>query len=121
MLDSTRWRRIEALLDEAAGLAPEAREALLETRCRTEDGVLDADLRDEVRRLLALDDEADGFFGGLHDATLGASGGALGDGALGAPALDDLVGREVGRYLVDERVGTGGMGAVYRAHRADRT
>ncbi|OZC01747.1 serine/threonine-protein kinase [Rubricoccus marinus] len=115
MLDSTRWRRIEALLDEASGAAPASREEILDAGCRDEKGVLDEALRDEVRRLLALDDEADGFFGGLRDATLGAGG----DGALDAPALDDLVGREVGCYRVEARVGTGGMGAVYRARRAD--
>ena len=105
------------MLDEAAGVAPEAREAFLDARCRDASGSLDATLRDEVHRLLCLDEEAGGFFGGLRDATIGAGG----DGALATPALDDLIGKEVGRYRVEARVGTGGMGAVYRARRADGT
>ena len=115
-MDPDRWRLIEELLDEASGAAPEAREALLHRRCRTAAGAPDPDLRDEVARLLALDDDAGEFFGDLRDATL------TGDGARGpiaAPALDDLIGQTVGRYRVESRVGTGGMGAVYRAHRAD--
>ena len=123
-MDPTRWRQIEALLDAASGVAPEALDAFLDARCRTEAGAPDPALREEVRRLLALDDEADGFFGGLRDATLGgdgAAGGIRADGALGSPALDDLVGGTVGRYRVEARVGTGGMGAVYRARRADGT
>lgn len=120
MLDPTLWRRIEAVLDEAAAVPADEREAFLDTACRAEDGSLDTGLRDEVRRLLALDDEAGGFFGELRDATIGSEGdGALSRTVFGTPALDDLIGREVGRYVVEARVGTGGMGAVYRARRAD--
>ncbi|MEM1054355.1 MAG: serine/threonine-protein kinase [Bacteroidota bacterium] len=122
MLDPTLWRRIESLLDEAADVPASERDAFLNTHCRDESGALDTALRDEVARLLALDDEAGGFFGDLRDATVGADGdGALASAVFGTPALDDLVGREVGRYIVEERVGTGGMGAVYRARRADGT
>ncbi len=118
MLDSARWRRIEDLLEAASGAAPEAREAVLEAGCRDDAGQVDESLRAEVARLLALDDEAGGFFGDLQDATLGAEA-SYDRSALDTPALDDLVGREVGLYRVEERVGTGGMGAVYRARRTD--
>lgn len=123
MLDPTRWRRIEAVLDEAAGVPPGQRDAFLDSACRADDGTLDADLRAEVARLLSLDDDADGFFGDLRDATptLGAAGDGASRSLFGAPALDDLVGREIGRYRVEARVGTGGMGAVYRARRSDGT
>ena len=31
-------------------------------------------------------------------------------------SADTMVGRRLGRYLVQERIGSGGMGVVFRAH-----
>ena len=38
-----------------------------------------------------------------------------GDSIKTPPVVDDLAGRRVGRFLVQDRIGAGGMGHVYRA------
>jgi serine/threonine-protein kinase len=38
-----------------------------------------------------------------------------GDKVKTPPVVNDLAGRRVGRFLVQDRIGAGGMGHVYRA------
>lgn len=93
--DARRARR-DALLEEALALDGAAREAFLDRSCDS------PSLRREIESLLnhpadhlgqVLDDGAEAMFGRRLSA-----------------------GDRVGRYIIDARVGAGGMGDVYRAH-----
>ena len=95
-MDAARWRLIEDLFERAAALPADGRERLLTGEARR-----DEPLATEVRALLAAHDSHHRF--------------------LDAPAPSELpAGMRLGPYAVDGVLGSGGMGTVYLAHRADR-
>jgi hypothetical protein len=94
-----RWSRVKALLESALALAPSDRAAFLDSSCADDPG-----LRREVESLLNEHDQPDDF--------------------LDTPNIDtpepesqpaDLTGASLGPYRIVGRIGTGGMGEVYRA------
>ena len=99
-----RWRRIESLFDEAAALPAGERAAFLSSACGE-----DLDLKGEVESLLAADEQAAEFL--QRPAVVSA--------AAPPSPLSSLVGRRVGHYEVEGRIGEGGMSTVYLAVRAD--
>jgi serine/threonine-protein kinase len=103
------WDRVKAVFQHAIDLPAAERPAFLDRAC---DG--DRALRDEVASLLAADEDAGALLQTSAFAPLGDGGG---DTAAGD--RDDLEGRRVGPYRIVQRIGTGGMGSVYRAVRAD--
>src|SRR2546425_1121865 len=94
-----RWREIQSIFDQVADCPPAERSAVLEN--------VDRGLRDEVEKLLASDGQGQAL---LHDAVAEAE--SL---LSGAPE------QRFGPYRVTGNIGHGGMGAVYRAVRDDRT
>src|SRR3546814_5486302 len=88
-----RWLRAKEILGALDELAPEQRAARIAAACGD-----DADLKAEVERLVALDDEADSYFAGLRDA--------LGQADVAQP-------EQVGAYRIIREIGSGGMGTVY--------
>jgi tetratricopeptide (TPR) repeat protein len=93
--DTARWHLTEAIFHDALLVAEPARTGLLTARCAG-----DTTLLAELRSLLAAcEAEQD------HRSRVGTE--------------NVLAGTAIGPYVIDGLIGRGGMGAVYRAHRAD--
>jgi tRNA A-37 threonylcarbamoyl transferase component Bud32/tetratricopeptide (TPR) repeat protein len=93
--DATRWQATEAIFHDALTLVEPERSALLNARCGG-----DTTLMAELRSLLVACEA---------EEVLRRS--------VGTEAVTP--GTPIGPYVVDCQIGQGGMGAVYRAHRAD--
>ena len=104
-----RWRRASDLLDALLDLPAPERRAYVDAH--TPYGSL---LRADVLRLLAREVSD---FDAIQDAHLDNAADLLASSARSAPSLPDTF----GPFRVVERVGVGGMGAVYRCERADGT
>ena len=104
------WDRVKALFQCAVELPPAQRAQYLDRDCAG-----DAVLRREVESLLASHEDTDAI---LQGSAFDLLRGGVFDEALGA-IEDDLEGRRVGPYRIVQRIGSGGMGSVYRAVRAD--
>ncbi len=99
-----RWQQLSRLLDEAMDL-PEAERAPWLRTLRNEHPEIAATVE---RALSDRDSEA---FASFLEGPAPLS--------VESPESVTLVGRRVGPYIIDAQAGRGGMGSVWRAHRAD--
>src|SRR5512134_2720847 len=102
-----RWRRVEALLDEALDLEPSARAAFLE---RATAG--DTELRAEVERMLGAIQRSDTF---LVEPVARLPEGLIPPAAPPVVETPDVI----EHYRIVREIGRGGMGTVYLAERTD--
>jgi serine/threonine protein kinase/tetratricopeptide (TPR) repeat protein len=102
-----RWDEIKDRLLATLDLAPAVRSAYL-----AQIGSVDPDLQMELSSLIASHEQtgADFLDSRVSDFILTSAG--RGDGS-------SFIGRRVGCYQIVQLIGTGGMGEVYRAFRAD--
>jgi len=112
---SERLRNAEEIFRLVADLPEPERALAIARRCGT-----DASLAHEVRSLLRHSRRLGTF---LEEPALGADFVLPPPIASSSPASavepDAMVGRAVGRYRIERRVASGGMGTVYLASRAD--
>jgi len=105
-MDPNRWRRIEQLYHDAVARPAAERAAFLADACRGDEA-----LRRDVQALLDVPTAA-------HQP-LSAPALALASPDLAGPLLPSdaapLTGQPLGSYRLQERIGAGGMGEVYRA------
>ena len=99
-----RWQEVKAALHDCLGLEEEPRAAYLRGIAQR-----DAGLREELDSLLAADARAGADFLDTPAPV----------GLLAEEPRDRLAGRRLGPYRLVAQIGSGGMGEVYRAVRAD--
>jgi eukaryotic-like serine/threonine-protein kinase len=109
LLTPQRWQKIKELFSLALEREPEQRAALLDEVCEGDEA-----LRAEVESLLAsAESEQAATRQVFKSVSTQPSSPAVGD------AEDPMIGRRVGDYRIERRIGYGGMAAVYLASRAD--
>lgn len=107
-MNAERWRRIEALFNEALDFLPEERSAFFDRTCR------DVELRAEVEAMLVSDAAPPSIFEKSR-----APFSALLDSVPDLSPDVGHAGKRVGPYRVIREIGHGGMGRVYLAKRED--
>ena len=108
-LNPKRWARVEQLFDKATDLPDAERDAFLAEECAS-----DTELRGYIESLLDSDMGSDNA---ISDMIAGAL--HLLEPEISSDKAKDVSGDRIGPYRVVREIGSGGMGIVYLAERAD--
>jgi serine/threonine protein kinase/tetratricopeptide (TPR) repeat protein len=109
-MSSQRWQQLEEIFQTALDLSETDRSQFIDRVCGT-----DPDLRREVETLLTQYEEA----GDLLEQPLGDEIGIQDLASLITSKPDPMIGQRLGAYRIESELGSGGMGVVYVAERAD--
>lgn len=107
-LSAERWSKVEDLFERAVAMAADERERYLNSACGK-----DTELRDYVYSLLQADSTV---AANIEQTIVNTVRVAFGDDTSQA---EQMKGQMIGRYRVERLLGSGGMGMVYLAKRAD--
>jgi serine/threonine protein kinase/TolA-binding protein len=102
-----RWARVERLFDEVADMTPPDRAVHLAKVCGS-----DTELRTYIESLARSDMAKNSI---VQDSIRGVLQLAMPE----TPSITDVVGERIGPYRLVRVIGSGGMGVVYLAERAD--
>jgi serine/threonine-protein kinase len=105
-MEPERWRQIKELLNATLDEEPHARHSFLRDRCGA-----DEELCREVRSLLASHEQVGDF--------IEAPAVNIPEEVFDAWLDEARTGEQIGHYKILREVGSGGMGTVYLAERAD--
>ncbi|MEM8997017.1 MAG: serine/threonine-protein kinase, partial [Acidobacteriota bacterium] len=109
-----RWSRIDEALDAALELPSDRRGAFL-----GQVGERDPELRRQLERLLRRADHGRSTLDRGAAALLEPVTEELGRGRTSAAGTEVWLGRRIGRYRLERKIGAGGMATVFLASRAD--
>jgi eukaryotic-like serine/threonine-protein kinase len=105
-MDGQRWQRVEQLYHEALELPATDQAAFLDRECGT-----DYELRIDVATL--LDQSAEGLLD--HPVWQAVAGPRYHDSDDLITGMNSMIGRNIAHFEIVDRLGEGGMGAVYKA------
>lgn len=112
-MDNSSWEKVETIVDRALELPANERERYISEKCGK-----NKQLKGEVTQLLESIFNSEGWLDdpGKYKKAFYEH---ISDDMQSIPSTNSLIGQNVGAYTIREKIGEGGMGAVYRAQRTD--